>query len=386
MNIQNKHFSKIQNCFFIIGFICLLSSGIQGQPTHVFNSLKEIDACEGKITLDIIKIWGADDSDEKNEFFRFPEDIKVDKKGWVYILDSGNNRIQVFDGSGKYIRTIGRKGQGPGDMLSPNAIVLDNINNVVVADSGNRRVQAFDPAGNYLYSFNSGDGISSAIAVTRSNEIVIGSPSKSPRSRPVITLYKPNGTILKNLGKVHVAPNSKYGLETVFFSLDRDDNFFVSYYATPFYWKYSPNGKPLMVVAYDSPTGTPIIRPDKPKNGEPKLKITGPRNKMLSTGLTVDELGRVYLIVAKRPKKKSEQVYLVSDGPGTMRRYPQKIESEQTDRYRLLVFGKSGRVIASKNLSVFCDKLYVKGNTMFIIDSYMGMKIYSYKISFNQKQ
>ncbi|MCP4213395.1 MAG: hypothetical protein GY765_02010, partial [bacterium] len=49
------------------------------------------------------------------------------------------------------------------------------------------------------------------------------------------------------------------------------------------------------------------------------------------------------------------------------------------------VFSPEGKVIASKQLNVFCDKIYVHGDQLFIVDTYMGMKIHQYKMSFTDK-
>jgi hypothetical protein len=43
----------------------------------------------------------------------------VDDAGAIYVLDQQNAHINVFDASGRSLRTIGRKGQGPGELESP---------------------------------------------------------------------------------------------------------------------------------------------------------------------------------------------------------------------------------------------------------------------------
>lgn len=56
---------------------------------------------------------------EKNLSFGRVWDVKADDQGNIFVLDSGNQRIPEFDGTGKYLRTIGRQGQGPGEFQSP---------------------------------------------------------------------------------------------------------------------------------------------------------------------------------------------------------------------------------------------------------------------------
>ena len=85
--------------------------------------------------------------------FYLPEDVKVGSNGDIYVLDSGNHRIQVFDKNGRFIRSIGRFGQGPGEFNRPEALALDLEDNIYVADTRNGRIQIFDRKGRRLHSF-----------------------------------------------------------------------------------------------------------------------------------------------------------------------------------------------------------------------------------------
>jgi hypothetical protein len=65
--------------------------------------------------------------DEKDETYYFPKGaaLSVDDEGNLYVSDFGNRRVQKYDKNGKYIRTIGRQGQGPGEYLFPSRVFLD---------------------------------------------------------------------------------------------------------------------------------------------------------------------------------------------------------------------------------------------------------------------
>ncbi len=68
---------------------------------------------------------------------------------FVYICDSGNNRIQVMDYEGNPLFTFGSYGSGDGKFSSPYGVCNDG-ERVYVSDTGNHRVQYFDLYGNYL--------------------------------------------------------------------------------------------------------------------------------------------------------------------------------------------------------------------------------------------
>lgn len=86
-----------------------------------------------------------------------PEAAKVSPKdGNVYVVDLGNHRIQIFDKDGKFIRTFGKKGTGPGEFARPAGLSFDKEGNIYITEIDNDRVQVFDPAGNSIAMFGKG--------------------------------------------------------------------------------------------------------------------------------------------------------------------------------------------------------------------------------------
>jgi DNA-binding beta-propeller fold protein YncE len=80
--------------------------------------------------------------------FQTPRGIAVDSGGNVYVVegDSGistNNRVQKFTGSGTFLSTFGSRGSGDGQLLLASGTTVDGAGNVYVVDSGNDRIQKF---------------------------------------------------------------------------------------------------------------------------------------------------------------------------------------------------------------------------------------------------
>ena len=82
--------------------------------------------------------------------FAKPVGVAVDRDGNVFVSDTWNNRIQVFDADGTFIRTFGEAGDGPGYFARPKGISIDGDGHVWVADSVQDRVQVFTPEGRLL--------------------------------------------------------------------------------------------------------------------------------------------------------------------------------------------------------------------------------------------
>jgi len=82
-----------------------------------------------------------------------PQEIKIDQNGNIYVLDWGDACINVYDENGIYLRTIGQKGQGPGEFDTPAYYDLSSDGRIFLMDQRNRRVVIFDGKGEYLGGF-----------------------------------------------------------------------------------------------------------------------------------------------------------------------------------------------------------------------------------------
>jgi len=73
--------------------------------------------------------------------FSYPYDVRVDGKGWQYVCEFGNSRVTVLDADDQVLEIIGGAGSAPGQFNNPWSLALDSRGNLYVADSQNHRVQ-----------------------------------------------------------------------------------------------------------------------------------------------------------------------------------------------------------------------------------------------------
>jgi ABC-type Fe3+ transport system permease subunit/DNA-binding beta-propeller fold protein YncE len=73
--------------------------------------------------------------------FSYPFDIVVDARGNQFLCEFGNSRISVLDAKDQLIEVVGGAGAAPGQFANPWAIAMDSKGNLYVADSQNHRVQ-----------------------------------------------------------------------------------------------------------------------------------------------------------------------------------------------------------------------------------------------------
>lgn len=90
----------------------------------------------------------ADSADPNVDTGRFygPRAVAV-ADGEIYVVDTGNERVQVFATDGTFLRTFGGYGTDAGKLIEPTGIAIGPDGNVYVADSGNGRLSVFTKDG-----------------------------------------------------------------------------------------------------------------------------------------------------------------------------------------------------------------------------------------------
>lgn len=91
----------------------------------------------------------------------------------VIIADSGNRRIKVYTMDGLKVREFGSLGKNKGQFRTPEVLAVDPMGFILVGDSGNARVQIFRPSGTLVRVFTSKFAWVSGIHVTPQLEIII---------------------------------------------------------------------------------------------------------------------------------------------------------------------------------------------------------------------
>ncbi len=131
-----------------------------------------------------------------------PTDVAVDTRGQLYVVDSGNHRVLVFNSNGDYLFVIGSEGSGDKQLLYPVGIATSTDGRILIADRGNKRIQVYSHEGKHLRAITiKSNGILVTpvdIAVNRNeNRIYVTA------SAPIHQLFvlDNNGKVISTVGK-----------------------------------------------------------------------------------------------------------------------------------------------------------------------------------------
>ncbi len=111
--------------------------------------------------------------------FGAPTNVALDKDNNVYVTDTMNNRVEIFDADGNFLSWFGKHGDGPGYFARPKGIAVDGDGHVWVVDQMQDRVQVFNREGQLLTYFGEhgnypGQFASAAgIAIDKQNRVFV---------------------------------------------------------------------------------------------------------------------------------------------------------------------------------------------------------------------
>ncbi len=145
--------------------------------------------------------------------FNGPTDVVVDAAGNVYVVDSGNHRIQKFDSTGKFLGKWGTRGSGPGQFETPISIALDSSGRFVyVVDKGNHRVQKFDVSRSPV-QFVTQWGSPCNLTVTPPTGRCVDPDGSGPLQVGDGQFYEPQAIAVDSAGNIYVSDTGNHRIQ-----------------------------------------------------------------------------------------------------------------------------------------------------------------------------
>ena len=379
--------------YLICGAFLSLGAGLSteawAQRIETANGVRIVHNVKGgawgdapKVSLEMVRTIGDVDSDDENLAFNSPADLAVDAAGNIYIADSRNQRIQVFDPEGRYLRTIGRKGQGPGEFMSTRSLGFDGEGRLHVLDNAQRRIQVFTPKGEVIKTIPVSNLDIYQMRLLHSGKIAVHISRLGPK---LIRLLGPDLAPLGEFGDPfdfgdELANSTGNSWE---YAVDGEDNIYLCFLLQNRIEKYSPDGQLLW-------------RADRELNYPAKMVEKGrregartfyPKFNSVARGLDADDSGRIWVVTLDRQIKKDEEVIVMYNGRvggAETRKLVGNTDLRKTDMYKLEIFAPDGVLLGEIPLTHFVDMIWVHKDRLFLLDGDRGVSFYEYKIVDNK--
>jgi sugar lactone lactonase YvrE len=382
-----------------LGFVFLLASTMAySQKIETVEGVRVVHNEKGgkwgknpEVAIKLVRTIGDVDTEDENLAFNSPSDIAMDSSGNIYILDSGNQRIQKFNPEGKYLATIGRKGQGPGEFASPASLDIDSKGYLYVLDSSQRKLQILTPEGKEFKTILSIKHNLDKVRVVKSGLLVArGRVNWNPENKKGMSLPKLlklldfQMNVQKEFGDVYDYKEqitNEFG-NFVQFEVDMEDNIFISFNYQNRIEKYSPDARLLWKADRILNYSTDPIEKGKIEVTATTKKYSAPKMNRCSIGISIDEKGRVWIVTLNRQIKKEEEIiHYVSGTPaGVTKKTIGNTDLRTTDMYKLEIFATDGILLGEIPLNHFADTIRIIKDNLFLLDLDRGVKYYQYKI------
>jgi RHS repeat-associated protein len=120
-------------------------------------SVVATSAVSGLVSASGAPLYVSSTPGKSQSSYKAPADVAVSSatrsKGDVWVLDTGHDQLVEFSEGGEFLRRVGSKGTGNGQLSEPKSIAVDSKGNVWVADTGNDRIEEFNEKGEYQKQF-----------------------------------------------------------------------------------------------------------------------------------------------------------------------------------------------------------------------------------------
>lgn len=116
--------------------------------TDIRRSIALVFDLNGKLLMEVGKPGSADGQ------LKFPNGITADNDGNIYVVDTGNQRVEIFDKNGKFVRTFNGSSTGGGSIfVNPRGIGVDQAGTIYVVSNLTHYIYGFDKNGKQRFVF-----------------------------------------------------------------------------------------------------------------------------------------------------------------------------------------------------------------------------------------
>ncbi len=403
-----KNLSGVLGLSFVFCITAVLAVPALGQKIETVDGVRIVhNRGEGiwekspRIALEKIRAIGDIEAESEEVAFYMPLDMALDADGNLYVLDTGNHRIQKFSPEGVYLATLGRQGQGPGEFNFPGSLDIDEAGGLIVASPYGQKIQFLDMSGvetgsltiqEIISEYFRASGTDLLVSAVRRQPPMPDDEDQKKSPDPLLQFMDREGKVVKTFGKPrdykHGFVNAKGN--NVRFTIGGDGSICVTFRFQNRIDKYSADGEILWQAERDLNYNArkPLTKGTIERNASGGISMHSPQFNTCSEAVAVDEGGRIWVVTLERQLKDEEEAGTntsISRGDqGTtlsMRPWSEDEIPPTTDAYVLEVFDAEGVLLQRFPLDHYADVLRTSGDRLYILDKIRRMQVHVYRIT-----
>jgi len=326
MNNKTKIFSII---LFISALMILVSC--QKQKAEWKGTIEEMDGATivknpkepmyGEEVFNYELELSLGSSEGKEEYyFSSINHIYVDDEDRIYLTDYKESLVRIFDEEGKHLRTFGRRGEGPGELIRPRDVFITPQNQIVVVDMRKLSLNFYTKEGKFLKSKTFGFSLFGTAMDPEGN--IYGVVMNGSRGRSIMELRKFDSdfNVLHKICSSPLSPRGtlKIGLPSVYFQLAKDGHlvYGVSDHYEIKIMDMTGNIVKVINKEYDPVKITEQEIDEYKEMEQPGLKIEIPKYYQAFVGILVDEQGNIIVRTFEKPENGEGYYYDFFDSEG----------------------------------------------------------------------
>jgi hypothetical protein len=286
------------------------------------------EVCTIKEDLSIGKAEG-----QEEYMFGYIPGLAVDDNGDIYVADVQAMQIRVFDQDGKFLRTIGRKGQGPGEFTGIQSIQITPNKELMLYDNVQHRLVYFSLAGQFIRSkhFSVSVGTmgrlnphSPLYCDSRENYYIVTGIMEFPKaSKAHQEILKIGGdlkfmTLVRTADHDPMGPFNVFGIAELYCQLMAKDYVLAGSSKDYELQIFDPQGKVIKKISRDYDP-VPVSEVEKNEERKKRNSVTRwefPRDHFPMSFLAADEEGRIFVRTWEKPAKGTGYFFDVYDPEG----------------------------------------------------------------------
>jgi hypothetical protein len=178
---------------------------------------------ESVLQIDRPRLTIGDEDRSGPALFGAIVDVAVDRAGNAYVLDGTDHSIRAFSPAGRHLGSVGRPGQGPGDLRNPAGLWHDGTSTLYVIDR-NAGVSVFDARnGAMAYRDRFGSELKPSAICTLGGELIVG----GLRNDRLVHVLAPDHNVKRSFGELfrrdtHPEIQATYNRENLVMACDTE--------------------------------------------------------------------------------------------------------------------------------------------------------------------